>query len=151
MRGCGGRQCGDAHPPAAAGVHTVVVPPGPSTYTAAEIGSAKQQACAAWLTASTAMAQASNAAADAPRGWDDPAKQEALANEARVALTQTAYLQSRVGPATPPEVAGPIHDYVVATFDQEEATMRRMGSLVDAAIDRANAATDKVNAACGMR
>jgi len=38
----------------------------------------------------------------------------------------------------------------VATFDQEDATMHKMGTQVDAAIDRVNAAVDRVNAACGL-
>ena len=38
----------------------------------------------------------------------------------------------------------------VATFDQEDATMHKMGTQVDAAVDRGNTAVDKVNAACGL-
>ena len=73
--------------------------------------------------------------ANAPGDWNSPIFQDAVAFEARTNLTQTAYLRGQVGPATPPEIAVPIHDYLVATFDQEDATMRRMNSQRDAAID----------------
>ncbi|KMV22059.1 hypothetical protein ACT16_13090 [Mycobacterium heckeshornense] len=88
--------------------------------------------------------------AEAPRGWEDPRKKEALGYEARTTLVENAFLESQVSAATPPQVAGLIHDYVVANWDQEEATMRRMGSQVDAAIDRGNAAIEKLNAVCGL-
>ncbi|MGV7254549.1 hypothetical protein PJI20_10295 [Mycobacterium kansasii] len=137
--------------PETPGVHTVVVPPAPPTFTAAEIANAKQEACAAWVSASTTMAAAGKAVADAPGGWNNPETQDAIAFEARTTLVQSAYLRSKVGPATPPEIAQPIHDYLVASFEQEDATMRRVGSERNAAIDRSNVAVDKVNAACGLK
>ncbi|MDO3240974.1 hypothetical protein P5W04_12680 [Mycobacteroides abscessus subsp. abscessus] len=70
--------------------------------------------------------------------------------EARTALVQMAYLKSQVDPATPQDIAAGVHEYLVATVDQEEAAMRRMGSQVDAAIDRANVAVETVNKLCGF-
>jgi hypothetical protein len=129
----------------------MVVPPAPPTFSPAEVAAAKQQACAAWNTASTTSARAGDAVTNAPKDWNNPVTQDAVGVEARTNLTQSTYLRGQIVAATPPEIAGPIHDYLVAIFDQEDATMRRMGSQVDAAIDRENAATDTVNAACGLK
>jgi len=128
-----------------------VVPPAPPTFTPAEVTAAKQQACAAWNTATTSSARAGDAVTNAPKDWNNPVTQDAIALEARTNVTEGAYLRQQVGPATPPEIALPIHNYLVAISDQEDATMRRMGTQVDAAIDRENAATDEVNAACGFK
>lgn len=134
--------------PQAAPLHTVVVPAGPVTYTADQIAAAKQQTCAAWKTASAQMAEASNAAADAPPNWSNPVTQNALASEARTTLAETAYLRSQIGDATPAELTGPIHDYLAASIDMEHWTMRRNGPNRHDAISRSNIAANKVDAAC---
>src|SRR5262249_13298193 len=120
------------------------------TYSAADASAAKSRACAAWEVTSAAMAKASRSAATAPSDWTDPQTRAAHGYEARTALVESAFLTSQVGPATPRELATAIHDYLVATFDQEDATMRRVGSQVNAAVDRGNSAVDRVNAACGF-
>lgn len=129
----------------------VMVPPAPPAFSAAEIDAAKTQACRAWASASTATTRASNAVAAAPHGFDDPAKRDALAFETRTILVETTYLRGNISAATPVNVASPIHDYLISTFDQEDATMRRMGSQVDAAIDRENAAAERIDSACGTK
>lgn len=134
--------------PRAAPVHTVVVPAGPATYTADQVSAAKQQTCAAWKVTSARMSEASTAAAATPQDWNNPQAQQALAAEARITLTESAYLRSQVSEATPPELTGPISDYLVASFDMEHWTMRRKGTQRDAAIDRGNAAANKVDAVC---
>jgi hypothetical protein len=136
--------------PAPAALHTVIVPPPAPAYSAAEVAAASERACAAWSVAGEAMARASSAAADAPRSWDDPLTRDAHGYEARTALIESEYLASQVEPAARPELAGAIHDYLVATLDQEDATMHKMGTQVDAAVDRGNTAVDRVNAACGL-
>jgi hypothetical protein len=136
--------------PGPAALHTVIVPPPAPAYSAAEVAAATERACAAWSVAGEAMTRASNAVADAPPGWDDPVKMDARGTEARTALVESAYLESQVTAPVPPELTSAIHDYLVATFDQEDATMHKMGTQVDAAIDRGNAAKDRVNAACGL-
>lgn len=136
--------------PAPAALHTVIVPPPTPVYSATEIATATERACAAWSVAGEAMTSASNAVADAPHGWDDPVKMDARGTEARTALVESAYLENQVTPPVPPELTSAIHDYLVATFDQEDATMHKMGTQVDAAIDRVNAAKHRVNAACGL-
>jgi hypothetical protein len=136
--------------PAPHAVHTVIVPPPAPAFSGAEVAAAKQRACDAWLVAGGAIAEAGNAVADAPHGWDDPLKMAARGTQARAVLIEGQYLADQVGPATPADLAESIHEYLVATFDQEHATMRKMGTQVDAAIDRGNAAVHKVNAACGL-
>ena len=136
--------------PTPAALHTVIVPPPAPTYSAAEVTAATKRACAAWSVAGEAMISASNAVADAPHGWDDPVKMDARGTEARTALIEGAYLENEVTPPVPPELTSAIHDYLVATFDQEDATMHKMGTQVDAAVGRGNAAIDRVNAACGL-
>ncbi|WP_067856809.1 hypothetical protein [Mycolicibacterium wolinskyi] len=136
--------------PDKAAEHTVIVPAPPPTYSAAESATAKEQACTAWLSASEAMAKTGNAVANAPLGWDEPETKEAIGMEARTALVQKAYLMSQVGPATPHETREGIREFVLAHGDYEEATMRRMGSEADAAIDRMNAAVKTVNTTCGL-
>src|SRR6185503_9968788 len=67
--------------PAPAALHTVIVPPPAPAYSAAEVAAATERACAAWSVAGEAMTSASNAAADAPHGWDDPVKMDARGTE----------------------------------------------------------------------
>jgi hypothetical protein len=136
--------------PAPAALHTVIMPPSAPTYSAAEVTAATTTACDAWSVAGEAMERASNVAADAPSSWDDPQTREAHGYEARTALIESAYLEASIHPATPPGLRSAIHDYLVATFDQEDATMHKMGSQVDAAVDRGDIAVGKVNAACGL-
>ena len=135
--------------PAPHAVHTVIVPPTAPTYSAADASAAKSRACAAWEVTSSAMAQASRGedTATAPSDWTDPQTRAAHGYEARSASFKALFLEvEEVGPAT--RQTGRDHDYLVATFDQEDATMRRVGSQVNAAVDRSNAAVDRVDAAC---
>ncbi len=129
-------------------VRTVVVPWSPPAPSADQVASARTKACQLWGTAASAIDNASNAAGDAPRGWDDPIKQEALANEARVILVESAYLSRELPAETPAAIRSGINEYIAANFDQENATVHRQGPAVDAAINRANAAEGQVNAAC---
>jgi len=135
--------------PAPAALHTVVVPPPAPVYSAEDIAAARAQVCHAWEFTSTTMAQATRNAAAAPAEWDDPLTREAHGYEARIALIESSYLESQLVPATPMELASAINAYLVATFDQEEATIRKMGSQANAAIDQGNAAIDRVNSECG--
>lgn len=131
--------------PAARPVHTVLVSP---TFTTEQIAAAKKQACAAWDIAATKLVAVATDVAHAPHGWNDPVKREAVAAEARTILVEIAYLRTQLSPATPAELAMPIHEYVVASFDQENATLHLKGSARNEAIDRGNAAADRVDAVC---
>jgi hypothetical protein len=132
--------------PTARPVHTVLVSP---TFTTEQIAAAKKQACAAWDVTATKLVAAATDVADAPRGWNDPVKREAVAAEARAILVEIAYLRTQLSAATPPELTIPIHEYVVASFDQENATLHLKGSARNEAIDRGNAAAGRVDAVCG--
>lgn len=133
--------------PAARPSHTVIVSP---TFTADQVSAAKAVACQAWERASNASAEGGRVVAKAPRGFDDPAKQEALALEARTNLIQMAYLRSRIGAATPVELTAPIGDYLRAIADLEHAAANRRGNARNEAINRVNVATRQVNAVCGL-
>lgn len=127
-------------------VNTVIVSP---SFTSEEIAASKKRACDAWNPVATRLAEAGGDVAHAPRGWNDPVKREAVATEARVTLVETAYLQTQLDPATPQQLSQPIHDFFVATYDMENETLHLRGRARNEAIDRINAAVDRVDAVCG--
>ena len=94
------------------------------------------------------MDKATNAVAHAPKNWNAPETQEALANEARVIMVESAYLRRQLPAETPADVRSGIDEYLDASFDMENATAHRKGTARDAAINRANEAESKVTAAC---
>ncbi|MCA4761696.1 hypothetical protein KXD96_27430 [Mycobacterium sp. SMC-2] len=94
------------------------------------------------------MDAATNAVAHAPADWNDPVTQEALANEARVILVESAYLRAQLPAETPAAIRSGINDYLAASSDMEDATTHRKGSLRNTAIGKANTAEGKVNTAC---
>ncbi|ORJ54313.1 hypothetical protein B5M45_27130 [Mycobacterium simiae] len=127
---------------------TVVLPWSPPAPSADQVTAARTRACELWGNAATTMDDATNAVAHAPADWNDPVTQEALANEARVILVESAYLRRELPAGTPAAIRSGIDDYLAASSDMEDATTHRKGSLRNAAIGRANTAEDKVNAAC---
>ncbi|WP_301149874.1 hypothetical protein [Mycobacterium simiae] len=128
-------------------MNTVVVSP---SFSAEEIAVSKKRGCEAWEITSQRMVAAGGDVAHAPRGWNDPVKREAVISEARITLAETAYLQTQVGPAAPQELTQPLHDYLVASFDMLHETLLLHGRARNDAIDRINAATDRVDAVCGV-
>lgn len=94
------------------------------------------------------MDKASTVVAQAPKNWNAPETQEALADEARVIMVESAYLRHNLPAETPPDVRAGIDEYLGASLDMENATTHRKGTDRDAAIDRANEAENKVTAAC---
>lgn len=133
--------------PTARPVHTVLVSP---TFTTEQIAAAKKRACAAWDVTATKLDAAATDVANAPHGWNDPVKREAVAAEARAILVEIAYLRTQLSPATPEELTIPIHEYIVASFDQENATLHLKGSARVEAIRRGNAAAARLDAVCGL-
>lgn len=127
---------------------TVVVPWSPATPSSDQVAAARAKACELWGLTATTMDDATNAVAHAPADWNDPGTQEALANEARVILVESAFLRGELPVDTPAAIRSGIDDYLAASSDMENATTHRKGSLRDAAIGRANTAEAKVNAAC---
>jgi hypothetical protein len=94
------------------------------------------------------MDTATNAVAHAPKNWNAPETQEALTNEARVVMVESAYLHRHLPAETPKDVRMGIDEYLEASIDMENATAHRKGTARDAAIDRANEAESKITAAC---
>ncbi|WP_195173719.1 hypothetical protein [Mycobacteroides abscessus] len=119
-----------------------VVPP-------SEVTAAKQKACAAWDSAAVAMTSASNAVADTPIGWDNPARQKARERESWVMLTQTAYLRSQIDPASPHELINLLREYNRLTIASQDAAVHRDGKAIDALIDQQNLITEKLEGLCG--
>lgn len=127
---------------------SVVVPWSPPTPSSEQVAAARTKACELWGISATTMDDATNAVAHAPADWNDPVTQEALAKEARVILVESAYLRRELPTSTPAAIRAGIDDYLAASSDMENATTHRKGSLRNAAIERANGAEEKVNAAC---
>lgn len=119
-----------------------VVPP-------SEVTAAKQKACTAWDSAAVAMTSASNAVADTPIGWDNPARQKARERESWVMLTQTAYLRSQIDPASPHELINLLREYNRLTLASQDAAVHRDGKAIDALIDQQNLITEKLEGLCG--
>ena len=80
------------------------------------------------------MDEATNGVARAPKNWNAPETQEALANEARVIMVESAYLRRQLPAETPAEVRAGIDEYLGASVDMEDATAHRKGTARDAAI-----------------
>jgi hypothetical protein len=115
---------------------------------AGQVAAARTKACQLWSTSANAMDNATNAVAKAPKNWNAPETQEALTDEARVVMVESAYLRRHVPAETPSDVRMGIDEYLGASIDMENATAHRKGTARDAAIDRANEAESKVTAAC---
>lgn len=129
-------------------VNTVVAPWSPPEPSSDQAAAARTKACQVWGGAASAIDDAANAVTRAPADWNAPAMQDALTNEARVTLVESAYLRRELPAETPATIRSGIDDYLAANIDKENATTHRRGTARDAAIDRVNAAEGKVNAAC---
>jgi len=130
--------------------HSGSVPGTTATATpdAGRIASARTEACQVWSRSANLMDEATNAVSRAPKSWNAPEAQEALANEARVVMVESAYLRHNLPADTPADVRAGIDEYLRASVDMEHSTTHRRGTDRDAAIDRANQAESKVTAAC---
>jgi len=132
--------------------HPGSVPGTPSTAAPAPnaglVAAARTKACQLWSTSANLMDEATNGVARAPKNWNAPETQEALANEARVIMVESAYLRRQLPAETPADVRAGIDEYLGASVDMEDATAHRKGTARDAAIHRANAAENKITAAC---
>lgn len=124
---------------------TATVAPAPD---AGEVVAARSTACQLWSTSANLMDEATNAVARAPKNWSAPETQEALSDEARVVMVETAFLRHNLPAETPSDVRAGINEYTSASVDMEDATAHRKGPARDAAINRANQAESKITAAC---
>lgn len=115
---------------------------------AARVEAVRTEACRMWSRSANLMDEATNAVSRAPKSWNDPETQEALANEARVIMVESAYLRHDLPADTPADVREGVDQYLGASIEMEDATTHRRGTARDAAIQRANDAESKVTAAC---
>ena len=119
----------------------VIMPPS-APYTAPRRSLLRlRTACAAWSVAGEAMHERKQCRCGCSTWLGRPSEDGCTGNEARTALIEGAYLENQVEPAVPRNCVVQFMTYLVATFDQEDATMHKMGTQVDAAIDRVNAAS----------
>ena len=121
---------------------------GPAAEDAGQLASARTKACEMWRTSANLMDNATNAVAQAPKNWNAPETQEALAAEARLVVVESAYLRYNLPAETPSDVRATIDEYLSASADMENATTHRKGSARDAAISQANQAESKITTAC---
>lgn len=122
--------------------------PSPS---ANDVAAAKKAACGGWGAASSAMAAARQPFVDAQGDWNDPGVVSALVQSEAGVVVQVEYLRQHTPPATPPEVANPIADYIAAVLDTVAADgQHQPAAVANAAADRSSAAAAKIRAACGL-
>jgi hypothetical protein len=146
---------GLAHQPPAKGQETPPPPAAAAAPSAAEVAAAKKEACHAWKAASTAIVTIRQPFVDRTQpgsafDWNDPLITLMLAQAQAGILAQLEYLRGHLAPATPPEVAGPVRDFVAATNDVIAADgQHQPAPLTSTAADRFNTATAKIQAACG--
>jgi hypothetical protein len=130
---------------------TTSVPSSITSETSAEVAAAKKDACDAWASASSAMVAARQPFLDAPANWNDPANVSALTQAQAGILVQVEYLRQHVSPATPPNVAGPISEYIAANIDLAALDgQHESAAIANRAADRTGDAAAKVRAACGI-
>ncbi|WP_139809223.1 hypothetical protein [Mycobacterium avium] len=121
------------------------------------MAAAKKHACDAWNAAADAMVGSRQPFIDKTQpgmtwDWNDPAIQSAQAQAQAGTITQVEYLRRNVPPATPPEVANPISDYIAASIDMIAADgQHQPAAVANAAANRGSAAAAKIRTACGIR
>jgi hypothetical protein len=126
-------------------------PTGPSAPSTNDIAAAKKAACGGWGAASSAMAAARQPFVDAQGDWSDPGVMSALVQSEAGVVVQVEYLRQHTPPATPPEVANPIADYIAAVLDTVAADgQHQPAAVANSAADRSSAAAAKIRAACGL-
>jgi hypothetical protein len=147
---------GLAHQPSTKGEETaaparvVATPP-----SAAEVAAARKETCAAWGAAFRAIVTTRQAFVDKTQpgsvfDWNDPLITLTLTQAQAGITAQLEYLRGHLAPATPPEVAGPVRDFIAATSDVIAADgQRQPAPLTNAAAERFNTAVAKIRAACG--
>ena len=131
--------------PQPAPVTTTTTPSAPS-YSDAEISAARDEACAAAKSVVAAVYEASVPLVAALPNRESPEYQAALANEQAVVLVEMEYLRLHTPPATPPDIADPLTDYINATLAVLAADTSGQDSNLPA--EQGQTAMDKAHAAC---
>jgi hypothetical protein len=150
---------GLAHQPSSKGQETASSPPPPrvaaAAPSAAEVATAKKEACDAWNAAFSAIVTARQPFVDKTQpglvfDWNDPLIMFTLAQAQAGILAQLEYLRGHLAPATPPDVAGPVRDFIASTSDVIAADgQQQPAPLTDSAAKRFNTAISRIRAACG--
>jgi hypothetical protein len=149
-----------AHEPSTKGQQTAPPPPppqrvAPTASSATDVAAAKKEACDAWNAAFTTIVTVRQPFVDKTQpgavfDWNDPLIGFTLAQAQAGILAQLEYLRGHLAPATPPEVARPVRDFVAATSDVIAADGQHQPTpLANTAAERFNAAVTKIRAACG--
>jgi len=131
--------------PNPAPVTTTVTPSAPS-YSDEETSAARDEACAAVKSVVAAVYEASVPLVAALPNRESPEYKAALANEQAVVLVEMEYLKLHTPPATPPNIAEPMGDYIDATLAVLAADTR--GEVRHLEAEKGQTAMDKVHAAC---
>jgi hypothetical protein len=122
---------------------------------AADVAATKKEACDAWGAAFKAIVTTRQAFVDKTQpglvfDWNDPLIMFTLAQAQAGILAQLEYLRGHLTPATPPEVASPVRDFIAATNDVIAADgQQQPAPLTSAAAKRFNAAAAKIRVSCG--
>jgi hypothetical protein len=148
---------GFAYQPSTKGQETAPPPPrvAPATPSAADVAAAKQEACNAWNAAFTAIVTTRQPFVDKTQpglvfDWNDPLITFTLAQAQAGILAQLEYLRGHLAPATPPDVAGPVRDFIAATSDVIAADgQHQPAPLTNTAAERFNTAIARIRTACG--
>jgi hypothetical protein len=148
---------GLAHHPSTKGQVAASPPPrvAAAAPSAADVAAAKKEACGAWNAAFAAIVAARQPFVDKTHpgvafDWNDPLIMFTLAQAQAGISAQLEYLRGHLAPATPPQVAGPVRDFIAATSDVIAADgQHQPAPLTDTAAERFNTAVTKIQAACG--
>jgi hypothetical protein len=127
----------------------------PAAPTAADVAAAKKEACGAWKAAFTTIVTTRQPLVDKTQpglefDWNDPLITFTLTQAQAGILAQLEYLRGHLAPATPPQAAGPIRDFIAATNDVIAADGQHQPlPLTSTAAQRFNAAVARIRATCG--
>lgn len=147
---------GIAHQPSTNGQETATPPPQVTSAapSAADAAAAKKEACNAWNAAFTAIVTSRQPFVDKTQpglvfDWNDPLIMFTLAQAQAGIVAQLEYLRGRLAPATPPELAGLLRDFIAATSDVIAADGQHQPTpLANTAAERFNTAAAKIRATC---
>jgi hypothetical protein len=146
---------GLAYQPLTRGEETAPPPVAAPTPSAADVAAARKETCDSWGAAFTAIVATRQPFVDKTQpgsvfDWNDPLIMFTLAQAQAGILAQMEYLRGHLAPATPPEVGGPVRDFIAATSDVIAADgQHQPAPLTNTAAERFNTAVTKIRAACG--
>lgn len=111
-----------------------------------EINDARDDACAAVTQSVAAIYEVSVPIVAALPNRDSPEYKAALSHEQAVVMVEIEYLKLHTPPATPPDIATPMHELIDATLEVLAADTNGQDRTWPA--QKSQSAMDKVHAAC---